>query len=202
MTPELDNRRGYPPLDTLNRVADDVWVVDGPLIRFGSPPMKMPFPTRMTVIRLGSGDLLIHSPTPLARLWLSRSEKPRPRLPVGRRYCDAADHRGLHDRSRDVPPPEPHARTHRLDRELRAATARLRHRLALTRLAGTQDPDGAMPRDMRATFARHRSSLRVALETMIAWNPERVILAHCRWYERDGAQELRRAFRWVLDPAA
>jgi hypothetical protein len=37
---------------------------------------------------------------------------------------------------------------------------------------------------------------------MIAWNPERVILAHGRWYERDGAQELRRAFRWVLDPAA
>jgi hypothetical protein len=26
-----------------------------------------------------------------------------------------------------------------------------------------------------------------------------VILAHGRWYERDGADELRRAFRWLLD---
>jgi hypothetical protein len=37
---------------------------------------------------------------------------------------------------------------------------------------------------------------------MIAWNPEWVIVAHGRWYERHGAQELRRAFRWVLDRAA
>src|SRR5262249_50933299 len=55
----------------------------------------------------------------------------------------------------------------------------------LTRLAGAQDPDGAMPRDMRATFARHRRELRAAVETMIAWDPQRVILAHGRWYERD-----------------
>src|SRR6185295_11979000 len=37
---------------------------DGPVIRFGWP--KMPFPTRMTIIRLG-GDLFVHSPTPLTR---------------------------------------------------------------------------------------------------------------------------------------
>jgi hypothetical protein len=54
----------YPPLDTLKSVCDDVWIVDGPLIRFGMPWPKMPFPTRMTAIRL-DGDLLLHSPTPL-----------------------------------------------------------------------------------------------------------------------------------------
>ncbi len=54
----------YPPLDTLKAVARDLWIVDGPAIRFGMPWPKMPFPTRMTVIRL-DGDLLIHSPTPL-----------------------------------------------------------------------------------------------------------------------------------------
>ena len=62
---DLDGRHGYPPLDTLKRVADDVWLVDGPLIRFGPPLIKMPFPTRMTIIRLVGGDLLIHSPTRL-----------------------------------------------------------------------------------------------------------------------------------------
>jgi hypothetical protein len=42
----------YPPLNTLKRVVEDVWIVDGPVIRFGMPWPKMPFPTRMTVIRL------------------------------------------------------------------------------------------------------------------------------------------------------
>lgn len=33
----------------------------------------------------------------------------------------------------------------------------------------------------------------------LGWNPERIILAHGRWYRRDGTAELRRAFRWLLD---
>jgi hypothetical protein len=55
----------YPPLNTLKAVASEVWIVDGPIIRFGLPWMKLSFPTRMTVIRLGSGELFLHSPTPL-----------------------------------------------------------------------------------------------------------------------------------------
>lgn len=55
----------YPPINTLKRVADNIWVVDGPMIRFGMPWPKFPFPTRMTVVRLISGELFIHSPTPL-----------------------------------------------------------------------------------------------------------------------------------------
>jgi hypothetical protein len=33
---------------------------------------------------------------------------------------------------------------------------------------------------------------------MIAWQPEKVVMAHGRWYERDGVAELRRAFRWLV----
>ena len=55
----------YPPINTLKGVADDVWIVDGPVIRFGMPWPKFPFPTPMTVIRLTSGELFVHSPTPL-----------------------------------------------------------------------------------------------------------------------------------------
>jgi hypothetical protein len=69
----------------------------------------------------------------------------------------------------------------------------------LTWLGGVQDPDGAMPRDMRLTYAKRKDDLRTAVETMVAWNPERVILAHGRWYQTNGTQELRRAFRWLLD---
>lgn len=61
---ERDTPAAYPPLDTLKRVADDVWIVDGPTILFGPPLLKMSFSTRMTVIRIGA-DLLVHSPTRL-----------------------------------------------------------------------------------------------------------------------------------------
>jgi hypothetical protein len=48
-----DAERSYPPLDTLKPIADDAWIVDGPVIGFGLPWPKMPFPTRMTILRIG-----------------------------------------------------------------------------------------------------------------------------------------------------
>jgi hypothetical protein len=67
----------------------------------------------------------------------------------------------------------------------------------LMRLGGAMDPDGSAPHDMRLSFWRQRAAVRAAAEQMIAWDPERVILAHGRWYERDGRAELQRAFAWV-----
>jgi hypothetical protein len=55
----------YPPLNTLKRVADDLWIVDGPVILFGPRLLRMNFPTRMTIVRLSGNRLLIHSPKPL-----------------------------------------------------------------------------------------------------------------------------------------
>src|SRR5918993_3242039 len=49
----------YPPLDVPKPVAENVWIVDsGPHRMLG-----LPMPVRMTVIRLGGGDLWLHSPT-------------------------------------------------------------------------------------------------------------------------------------------
>lgn len=49
----------YPPLDTPKPVAPEVWVVDsGPQRVLG-----LPFPVRMTVLRLADGGLWLHSPT-------------------------------------------------------------------------------------------------------------------------------------------
>ena len=50
---------GYPPLDVPKPVAGDLWIVDGTPIRPGG---LLTLPVRMTVIRLGSGDLWLHSP--------------------------------------------------------------------------------------------------------------------------------------------
>jgi len=69
---------------------------------------------------------------------------------------------------------------------------------AIARLGGVIDPDGSMPRDMRLAYRRERPRLRAAMEEMIALDPARVILAHGRWYEENGAAELRRAFGWLL----
>ncbi|MPZ36805.1 MAG: DUF4336 domain-containing protein [Rhizobiales bacterium] len=246
----MTSEQTYPPLNTLKPVAEDVWIVDGPLIRFGMPWPKMPFPTRMTVIRLAGDNLFIHSPTPLVgdlRAQIERCGRPRWIVGPNRihywwipdwraafpgadvylapRVKDQAGARinfdalGL-DRSSGYPwdaeiatlPVTSSFMTevdffHHASRTLiltdlienfepRKLGLVMRW---LTRLGGAQDPDGSMPRDMRLTFGRHRDELRAAVETMIGWNPERVILAHGRWYETNGAQELRRAFRWLLD---
>jgi hypothetical protein len=68
----------------------------------------------------------------------------------------------------------------------------------ILRRSGVADPDGKAPLDMQLSFIGRRAELRRAVHRMLAWNPERIILAHGRWYPADGANELRRAFRWVL----
>lgn len=64
-------------------------------------------------------------------------------------------------------------------------------------LGGVQDPHGGMPRDMRLTYSREM--LRTIVGTMLAWPPERIIIAHGRWYDNNGFAELRRAIKRVLN---
>lgn len=68
----------------------------------------------------------------------------------------------------------------------------------LLRAAGAADPDGKAPIDMRLSYWWHRKPLRATVRRMLEWEPERVIMAHGRWYDGNGAAELRRAFRWVF----
>ena len=49
---------GYEPLFWLKPVAPNVWIADGGWIGF----YGLPFPTRMTVIRLADGSIWVHSP--------------------------------------------------------------------------------------------------------------------------------------------
>lgn len=240
----------YPPLDTPKPVAEDVWVVDGPLIEFGLPWPKMPFPTRMTVVRLSDDDLFVHSPTRLVpslqeevaalgrvrwivgpnRIhywWIPewREAFPAAEVYLAPRVREQAGGRldfPVHEmRGAEGYPWDGQLKTlavagsfmtemvffHPASRTLiltdlienfEPEKLPLLQRW-LTWLGGVQHPDGQMPRDMRFTFRRERQQLREAVEAMLAWQPERVILAHGRWYERDGAAELRRAFRWLLE---
>ena len=49
----------YPPLNVPKQAAEKVWVVDGEPVRV----MGLQLPVRMTVVRLRSGELWLHSPT-------------------------------------------------------------------------------------------------------------------------------------------
>jgi hypothetical protein len=240
--------RAYEPLDVLKEVARDVWIVDGPEIRFRLGPLKLPFPTRMTVVRLPSGGLWLHSPiawnetlaNELVRLgavaqivapntihywWVGDWSRHFPAAQVW-----AVPHL---DRGAETRVPSHHklgatapaawedafdqvmlvgARITEADFYHRASSTliladlienfeRERFRSAfyrwLAQLGGTVDPDGQLPRDLRRNFAKQRAAFRNAIAQMIEWSPERIILAHGRWYAANGADELRRAFRWL-----
>jgi hypothetical protein len=55
----------YEPLDVYKPVAPGIGVVDGPFeyLTVAGVRLPLPFPTRMTVVRLSNGDLFLHSPT-------------------------------------------------------------------------------------------------------------------------------------------
>jgi hypothetical protein len=233
----------------LKPVADDFWIVDGPEIKFSYLGLKLPFPTRMCVLRLSDGSLWLHSPTkPDETLQASLAALGPIRYLIApntlhywwvpdwkRRFPEALVFAppGLEQSAKrrlevdwpleaDAPPLwaadigqiaveggyfrewvffHPRSRTLILTdlienfemSRVRSSAYRL-----LLRLGGVADPNGKAPYDMQLSFRRHRAAVKAAAEQMIAWNPERVIIAHGRWYAENGAGELRRAFRWAL----
>ena len=58
MSRRSNETAGYPPLDTPKMVAPDIWVVDGAPLH----PAGIALPVRMTVVRLPSRELWLHSP--------------------------------------------------------------------------------------------------------------------------------------------
>ncbi len=66
------------------------------------------------------------------------------------------------------------------------------------KVTGVAAPDGKAPAYLRLIVRLRRHQAREAVSRLIAWNPERVIFSHGRWFERDGTAQLRRAFAWLL----
>jgi len=241
----------YPPLNTLKPVANNVWIADGPVIRLGAPWPKIPFSTRMTVIRLPSGMLFVHSPTNLvASLKTEIEELGPPRFivaPNRLHYWWLPEWRDAFGKAQMFAAPKVRKQAgdrirfdcQTIDRESGypwdgaiatlpisgsymteiAFFHRATRTLVLTDLienfeaqkikspfirfltwaGGVQDPNGSTPRDLRATFTKRRPEFIAAVRRMIEWDPERIIIAHGRWYDRDGKAELIRAFRWLID---
>ncbi|MGA7811082.1 DUF4336 domain-containing protein [Bradyrhizobium sp.] len=238
----------YEPLNVPKLVAADLWVVDGSEIWFHFG-VKVPFPTRMIIVRLPDGGLWLHSPVAPDPGLVARVKTLGPvrvlLAPNTLHYWWLADWAQLFPEAavfapldlartakKTLPPhraledtPSPFwAGTieqliasgsifteiiffHRPSRTLfltdlienfELSRVRSRWFRILLRMGGVVDPDGKAPIDMGLTFFGHRGELRNAVTKMLAWKPDRIILAHGRWYDRDGEHELKRAFRWVL----
>jgi len=238
---------GYEPLNTLKPVSENIWIVDGPHISF----YGLPFSTRMTVIRLASGELFLHSPialTPGLKNEIDALGIVRHLIsPNWIHYAYIADWQKAYSGTLAWASPKVKERAKKVQIDIRfdhdlGETAEREwgneieqiivrgsdlhievvffHKPSktliltdlienferskipvwlsvLSWLAGNLDPDGKAPIDMRWSFSRNKKALRKAIEQMIVWAPERVILAHGRWYEVNGVAEIRRAFRWA-----
>jgi len=242
-----DKATGYEPLNTPKPVAENVWLIDGPAIRF----YGMPYTTRATIVRLADGGLWVHSPTQLdeglaaavaalgpvrhlvAPNWIHYAHVgawqvafPGALAWAAPGVAKRAQSRGMDLRfDRDLGQAAPADWAGEIDQLIVRGSKIHReavffHRASRTliltdlienfevpkigfwfriaaRLAGVLDPDGKAPIDLRQTY-RDRKALREDVERMIGWGPERVIVSHGRWYQRDAVAELKRAFRWVL----
>ncbi|HWL83322.1 MAG TPA: DUF4336 domain-containing protein [Roseomonas sp.] len=68
----------------------------------------------------------------------------------------------------------------------------------LIRMFGTMAPDSMPPPYLRAVVKLRRPEAVRAAWRLLDLQPERVIFAHGRWFDRDGAAELRHSLRWLL----
>jgi hypothetical protein len=230
-------------MPTLQPIADNFWLIDGPVVR----AYGFPFPTRMGVARLTGGGLWLWSPVrldddvrrairslgeplyavepnKLHHLALAEWVKAWPSL---RLYAPP----GLADKRRDLrfvadltddPPPEWRGEIdqvriegsvfmtevmffHRPSSTCLVGDLIQRHDLGgksawlrlLLKLGGVAGADGGTPLDGRMSFV-HRAVARDAITKVLAWKPERLVIAHGACSMANGTDEVRRAFRWLL----
>jgi len=226
----------------LRRLSADLWVADRPQTFYG-----LPVGTRMTVLRLSGGRLLLHSPVrldaalqreldalgrvsfvvapnrlhhlyagevaasyPDARLWVAPGlERKRPDLRIEGVLGDEAPDawRGEVDQAffRGRPYENEVAFHHRASRTLLlcdlafhfgpSAALPTRLLMRLLRSYGRFGPTALDP-----WLIRDRGAARESLERILAWDFDRVIVAHGDVLETGGREALRTGYAWLLAP--
>lgn len=243
----------YAPLNQYKPVAQNIGIVDGPFEYLTTAGLRLPLPftTRMTVVRLGNGDLFIHSPIafdpaladrlramgtvrhlvspnqfhyahigewlrafPGAIAWASPGARKRARS------------RGIDvrfDRDIGVEPPDEwrdeidqaavpggifgeivffHNESKTLilaDTIINLELDKIRQpwRVA-AKLTGMYYPRGQIFFGMRLPLLLQKRKTRAAVQQMLSWQPERIILSHGRWFDANATATLQRLFGWAL----
>jgi hypothetical protein len=245
----MESMETYSPLNCPKPFAEGIWIFDGPVIHMDLGPFKVPFPTRMTVVRLADGALWVHSPiAPDEGLFAAIDALGPVRhliAPNSIHYWYMADWLARYPEAQSYAVPDlatTAKRPFRIDHSLddgacfpweseidwllvpgtkvneavfhvpAAATvilvdlienfepAKLSNPFMrfMLKLVGGLDPNGMAPLDLRMTFRPKRKQVRERLQRVVGWQPEKVIMAHGRIYDRAGTDELRRAFRWAI----
>lgn len=242
----------YKPLYRLKKVAENIWIVDGELIKMSVGIIDIPFSIRMTIIKLKDRSLWCHSPIkPNKKLFEEINKLGKVRHLVSpnkihyayigewkKYYPDALawSSPGVKERARSqhifikfdcsLENNPPASWSEEIDQLIFKGSYVLEevvffHKSSQTlivadlienfepkrtksflwknihKLAGISDPDGQTPIDYRISFFRQKEQARQCLSRMLKWNPKKIILAHGRWYDKDGIIELKRALRWL-----
>jgi hypothetical protein len=229
-------------------IAQDIWIVDCEPVKVAG---GMPLPVRMTIIRLGNGDLLLHSP---ARYSDELKRALAALGPIRHLVAPSVGHwmfirdwqnacpeaktwavPGLKDRSQvraagvridaEVGDDAPDAWAKEIDQVLVQGPVfkeidffhRASRTLVLTDLIlniegrdlpplsrliagmlGILAPNGRAPAYVRGLLKLNRAQASQAAARLIGFDPQRVIFAHGRWFEENGAAHLRRSLAWLL----
>lgn len=226
----------------LIEVGHDIWIAEGPAVPF----LTIPYPTRMTVVRLSNRRLWVCSPirldpelekavgtlgtvaylvspNKLHHLFLGDWAKA---WPGARLYASpglAKRRKDLHfdEELGDLAPAEWADEIdqvvvrgsfameevlffHRASRTLivtdlvqKFEPERLtRGQRFLMRVDGMLGQSGSTPREWRLSFWNRRAARR-AVKTALEWNPERVVLAHGAWIEKEGRAGFERSLGWL-----
>ena len=241
----------YQPINVVKSVAEDIWLVDGSVVEMSMYGTKIPFPTRMTIVRLSDGKLWCHSPIELTSRLKSQVDtlgsvahlispnkihyahiatwkkaypesiawaSPGVRERAAQQKIEVVFDADLKDRPSDRWHEDLDQLIFRGSRFMeevvffhrKTATLLLTDLIEnfepdkvsppldwLLKLAGAAEPDGKAPLDLRMTFVGNKDRSRISYQKMLQWHPERVILAHGRWYDNNGTAEIRRAFSWL-----
>ena len=66
------------------------------------------------------------------------------------------------------------------------------------KLTGMYYPRGQIFFGMRLPLLLQKRKTRAAVQKMLSWQPERIILSHGRWFDSNASETLQRTFGWAL----
>ncbi|NEP05693.1 MAG: DUF4336 domain-containing protein [Okeania sp. SIO2G4] len=241
----------YEPINIPKIVDENIWIVDGGIVTMAMYGTRIPFPTRMTIVRLKNGELWCHSPIELTPKLKAEIDK----LGLVRHLIspNKIHYTYIHNWAKAYPEATAWASPGVLERaaqqkievtfhtfladeapvEWSEEIAQLIFRgsrfmdevvffhrqsstLILTdlienfelnkvskkfgfliKLIGCAAPNGKTPLDLRVTFWGRKNQARDCFKQMLKWEPQKIILSHGKWYEKNGTAELNRAFAWL-----
>ncbi|MCL1989925.1 MAG: DUF4336 domain-containing protein [Defluviitaleaceae bacterium] len=241
----------YEPLNTLKKVDENIWIIDGEVIKMKVLALSVPFSTRMTIIKLKNGKLWCYSPIEPTqqllkevnqlgevgylispnKLHYAYIQKWQKEYPLALTYASP----GVKKRSsskkhlihfthelqnhapdewekeieqlifKGSPILEEVVFFHKGSKTLILADLienfegeKIKSRFwgCVHKIGRIAAPDGQTPLDYRLSFINKKEA-RKNYKQMLNWKPEKIIIAHGRWFEKNGVEELRRAFRWL-----